>query len=102
MTRAPKLLLIFAVMACATSLDLSAWKYRKRITLTQGDGLAVVELDREVYVGSEFDREDIRVVRDGAEVPYIRDALTVGDVDGAQPEKLLDMSVTEGPSLQFT
>jgi hypothetical protein len=102
MTRAPKLFLIFAVMACATSLDLSAWKYRKRITLTQGDGLAVVELDREVYVGSEFDREDIRVVRDGAEVPYIRDALTVGDVDGAQPEKLLDMSVTEGPSLQFT
>jgi len=90
------------MIACAAPLDLSAWKYRKRIPLTQGDGLAVVKLDREVYMGSEFDRDDIRVVRDGGEVPYVRDTLAVEDDDCVQPERLLDMSVIDGPAFQFT
>src|SRR5580658_5238299 len=101
MTRAPKFLLIFAVIATATPLDLSAWKYRKRMPLTAGDGLAVVKLDRVVYIGAPFDRDDIRVVRDGGEVPYVRDSLAGEADNGGQPEKLLDMSVIEGPAFQF-
>jgi hypothetical protein len=90
------------LIATAAPLDLSAWKYRKRIPLTPGDGLAVVKLDREVYIGSQFERNDIRVIRDEAEVPYVRDAPAMEDVDSTQPEKLLDMSVIGGPAVQFT
>lgn len=98
----PTLLLIFAMLASAAPLDLSAWKYRKRIPLTPGDGLAVVKLDREVYLGAAFDLSDIRVVRDGQEVPYVREALGAADDHVVTPEKLVDLSVVEGPGVQFT
>jgi hypothetical protein len=97
------LILLFAMLASAAPLDLSAWKYRKKIPLTPGDGLAVVNLDREVYMGAGFDLSDIRVVRDGTEVPFYWWAfdrkIDERDIKG---EKLFDLSVVDGPAVQFT
>ena len=95
-------LLLFAMLTSAAPLDLSAWKYRKRIPLTPGDGLAAVKLDREVYLGSQFDLDDLRVIRDGVEVPYVRETLGNRDDHVVTPEKLLDLSVVDGPGVQFT
>jgi hypothetical protein len=103
MTRALKFLLICAALASAVPLDLSVWKYRKKIPLTPGDGLAAVKLDREVYMGAEFDLRDVRIVRDGMEVPFywqtwdkrIDDQIVTG-------QKLFDMSVVDGRAVQFT
>src|SRR5580704_12085477 len=64
-------LLLFAMLANAAPLDLSAWKYRKRIPLTSGDGLAVVKLDREVYAANGSRYYKMRVFRDSEEVPFI-------------------------------
>lgn len=89
------------MIASAAPLDLSAWKYRKRIALTPGEGLAVVKLNREVYLGAEFDLDDLRVVRDGAEVPYVRETLGVEHDHVITPEKLFDLSVVDGPGVQF-
>lgn len=91
------------MLASAAPLDLSAWKYRKKIRLTPGDGLAVVKLDREVYMGAAPGLSDIRVIRDGAEVPSEVGTLQQrGDDDIRRPEKILDLSVVGGSNLQFT
>jgi hypothetical protein len=101
MNRASKFLLLFAVIASAAPLDLSAWKYRKRIPLTPGDGLSVVKLDREVYIGSSGAITDLRVIRDGAEVPFILTTREAQAAPESGPERLLDESVVPDAGLQF-
>jgi hypothetical protein len=104
MTRAHKfLLLLFAMLGSAAPLDLSAWKYRKRIPLTPGDGVAVVKLDNEVYaaIGSLYYK--MRVFRDSEEVPFIccisarpwNDSLVTH-------EQILDQAIVPDVGLQFT
>jgi len=96
-------LLLFAVLANAATLDLSAWQYRKRIPLTPGDGLAVAKLDRDVYFGAASDLSDLRVLRDGVEVPFgLRTLLRTGEDDMRLPERILDMSVIDSSRIQFT
>jgi len=102
MTRAPNLLLVLAFLATAAPLDLSAWKYRKRIPLTPGDALSVVKLDRETYTGAAFDLGDLRIVRDGVEVPYLKEVLQNRESYVSKLAKPFDLSVIEGPAVQFT
>ncbi len=91
------------MLAGAAPLDLPAWKYRKRIPLTPGDGLAVVKLDREVYIGAQSDLGDVRVVRNGAEVPFYWQTFDRRvDEQAVAGQKLFDMSVVDGPAVQFT
>ena len=97
------LLLLFAMLASAAPLDLSAWKYRKRIPLTPGNGLAVVKLDREVYaaIGSRYYK--MRVFRDREEVPYIFATPWRTPTDRVvTPEQILDQSIVPNVGLQFT
>jgi Protein of unknown function (DUF3999) len=110
MTRPYKFLLIFAMIASAAPLDLSAWKYRKRIPLTPGDGLAVVKLDREVYIGGSNGVSDLRVIHDGKEVPFVLDTSfdrppSINTPLGESPrprERLLNQSVVPGVGFLFT
>jgi hypothetical protein len=103
MTRAPKLLLFFAVAATAAPLDLSAWKFRKRIPLTPGDGVAVVRLDKDVYaaIGSRYYK--LRIYRDDEETPFV--FTSPGQhLDYLVPSlntELLDQVVVPGAGLQF-
>ncbi len=96
--------LIFAMLASAAPLDLSQWKYRKRIPLTPGDGLAVVTLDREVYaaIGSQYYK--IRVFRDREEVPFVFGFLGAGPITDrvVTTEEILDQSIVPDVGLQFT
>ncbi len=103
MTRAPKFLLIFALLASAAPINLSTWKYRKKIALTPGDGLAVARLDREVYaaIGSRYYK--MRVYRDSEEIPYIFGSPNRGPEDRmVTPEPLYDQSIVPSVGLQFT
>jgi hypothetical protein len=102
MTRAYSGLVIFALLASAAPLDLSAWKYRKKIPVTPGNGLAVVKLDREVYFETSNWAADLRVVRDSNEVPFVLTTLGERDERTVQPEtNLLDRTVVPGVGLQF-
>jgi hypothetical protein len=90
------------MLASAAPLDLSAWKYRKRIPLTPGDGLAVVKLDREVYLGALGSLADMRVIHDNQEVPYVvhEDRDEPGDV--TRRSQIVDRGVVEGKGVRFT
>jgi hypothetical protein len=104
MTRAAKLLLIFAIIASAVPIDLSQWKYRKRIPLTPGDGLAVVNLDREVYAAIRSQYYKIRVFRDREEVPFFFGTPGTGPITDrvVTTEEILDQSIVPDVGLQFT
>src|ERR1700722_8878568 len=102
MTRASSFFLIFAMLVSAGPLDLSAWKYRKRIPVVAGDGLAVVKLDRQVYAGAAFNLSDLRVIQDGFEVPFDVGVSGFEGEDGKKTESILDMSVLDGANLRFT
>src|ERR1041385_8775074 len=80
----------------------SAWRYRKRIPLTAGDALAVVKLDREVYTRARDDLADLRVLRDGDEIPYLLETLTATSQQREQRAEVLDQSVMPGTGLEFT
>jgi hypothetical protein len=102
MTRAPKFLLIFAMLASAAPLNLSTWKYRKKVSMATGDGLAVVRLDKEVYaaIGSRYYK--MRVYRESEEIPYIFGSPDrVLDDRIVTPEHVFDQSIVPNVGLQF-
>jgi hypothetical protein len=94
--------LILAVLATAAPRDLSAWKYRKLIPVTPGDGLGVVKLDRDVYIGSSNEVADLVVIRDGQEVPFLLSTPEREQEEKHGAERLLDEAVVPGEGLQFT
>jgi len=95
-------LLILAVVAAAAPRDLSAWKYRKLIPLTPGDGLSVVKLDRDVYIGSSNSVADLVIIRDGQEVPFLLSTPETEQAERQHSERLLNEAVLPGEGLQFT
>jgi hypothetical protein len=103
MTQASKFLLIFAAVGVtAAPMDLSDWKYRKKILLTPGDGLAVVKIDREVYgaIGNRFG--SLRVVRDGEELPYVFDTPSEHEQPFVGVIKIFNRSLVPGVGIQFS
>jgi hypothetical protein len=102
MTRAPKFLLIFAMIASAAPLDLSAWKFRKTIPGTRRGALMVAELDRDVYIGSATALADLVVVNDGKEVPFVLETPAAEEAAPApREERIFDESVVRGVGVQF-
>ncbi|MEO8028557.1 MAG: hypothetical protein ABI823_18895, partial [Bryobacteraceae bacterium] len=51
------------------------WKLRRAI-LGDANGLTSIRLDRAVYAGSEANLSDLRVVRDGRDLPYVIETVT--------------------------
>jgi hypothetical protein len=103
MTRALKFVLIFASMAGAGPLDLTSWKYRKKIPLTPENGIAVVRIDREVYAAIGSRDSKLRVYRDAEEVPFIFGPAGKKTEDRVlTQEEILDQSILPGVGLQFT
>jgi len=53
-----------------TTLDVSAWKYRKQVQVT-GRGVQQLELDLEVLSRASASFHDLRLMRDGEQLPYL-------------------------------
>jgi hypothetical protein len=66
--RAPELLP--GVPQDGTALDVAAWKFRKAVKLTRA-GAQQLELDLEVLARAQPDFRDLRLLRDGQQLPYI-------------------------------
>src|SRR5262249_31847 len=54
------------------TIDVSGWGYRKKVVLREG-GIQRVELDLETLAHDENRLSDLRLVRDGRQVPFIID-----------------------------
>jgi hypothetical protein len=53
------------------ALDVSEWKFRKRVKISKGGGAQQIEPDLEVLAHARPDFEDLRVLDGGNQVPYI-------------------------------
>ena len=53
-----------------TALDVSAWKYRKRVAIAAA-GVQQLELDLETLAHAQPDFRDLRLLRDGRQLPFI-------------------------------
>lgn len=63
-------------------LDLGGWRFRQPVTLTQ-PGVQQLRLDLEVLARARADLGDVRLVRGGRQVPYLRAPYT-----GTQPVRV--------------
>jgi hypothetical protein len=59
-----------AVTLTGAQIDVTKWKFRKFLPLTQ-DGVQQVELDPELLAHSQSDQRDIRVVRGEYQLPFL-------------------------------
>lgn len=62
--------------ALGSPLDVSAWTYRKPVTVTRS-GVQQLELDPEVLSRAQPDFADLRLLHDGDQVPYILERTTL-------------------------
>lgn len=58
------------VQGTGVALDVSAWRFRKAVKLARA-GAEQLELDLDVLSGAQRDLRDLRLLRDGRQVPYI-------------------------------
>jgi hypothetical protein len=64
------------IHALGTALDVSDWTYRKAVHLTEG-GAQQIELDLEVVSHSPASLRDLRLIRDGRQIPYVVERASV-------------------------
>src|SRR5258708_1087111 len=95
-------LILLAVAAFGAGLDLSTRRFRKAIPLTPGEGLAVVKLDREVYAAARPDFADLRVARDGEEVPLVLETNAGASERQERLAEIVNQSVARSVGLQLT
>jgi hypothetical protein len=98
-----QLLSLLLFPALASALDTSRWQYQAPIEASPGSiGVAAIRLTRDIYVRSLPNFGDLRVARDGDEVPYLIETRR-GTVEDAEVEPaVLDKSVVAGNGLQLT
>lgn len=78
------------VPEAGSPLDVSAWRFRKRVVLAQG-GLQSLELDLEALSHDQNRFADLRLMREGLQVPYIMDNTGVLRSFSPQLERLKDV-----------
>lgn len=65
--------LLLAAMPLVADFEPALWRWRKPIAVESAGRVSAARLDKEVLAGSRSDRADLRLVREGAEVPYVLD-----------------------------
>lgn len=101
MTRLVLSLLAASVLLRA-DFDPARWQWRHRLPVPGSPGPYAVGFETQVYRAARADFADVRIVRDGAEVPYVLEILSGGvEVREFRPQ-ILDIGVVPGAGLQLT
>jgi hypothetical protein len=93
-------LALLTAIPLAADFDASLWKFRQPVSVTPGAGLASVEANKDVLAGASPGLGDLRVTRDGKEVPYLVQTLAGSSEEKPQSLEILDQSVNPGGGLQ--
>jgi hypothetical protein len=82
--------------------DPAHWQFLRTATVAQAEQVSILPLDRPVYEGARPDLADLRLVRDGREVPYVLETLA-GAVEKTELRaEILDRSVVPAAGLELT
>jgi hypothetical protein len=78
------------------------WEFRRPLAAVQPDEACSLTLDRTVYERARTDLADLRVARDGQEIPYVVETLA-GSVEQTEMRPaILDRTVAPGAGLELT
>ena len=82
--------------------DPAHWQFLRTAAAGEAQQVSMLPLDRAVYEGARPDLGDLRVVRDGREVPYVLETLA-GAVERTELRaEILDRTVVAGAGLELT
>src|SRR5262249_47920381 len=107
MNATPALNLVFLSALCASllagaSFDPSHWKYHIPVRVPESGRLCVIPFDRQLYSHMRLDLGDLRVVKDGEEIPYVIETLA-GSVEQQECRaQTLNKSVIPHTGVQIT
>lgn len=101
MTRIALSLLALSALARA-DFDPAHWQFLRPAAAGEAQQVCVLPLDRAVYEGARADLADLRVVRDGREVPYVLETLAGAVEETELRAEVLDRSVVAGARLELT
>ena len=78
------------------------WQCRRSLAAGEAQQVSAVTLDRAVYAGAQMGLADLRLVREGVEVPYVLETLSGSAEERELRPEILDRSVVPGAGLQLT
>ena len=80
----------------------SRWKYRRPLPVETGSQVVVVNADRSLYVNSQPDLADLRVVRGQDEIPYVLEKMSGSHQRQEVSSRVVDQGVTPAGDLELT
>lgn len=96
------LLSLLAIAVCARAdFDSQHWRLRKPIRVNGSAAVSAMRVDLEIFRGSHNQLDDVRIVRDQAEVPYVLQTVYGRSGEHEFQPTILNQSVT-GEGLQAT
>ena len=100
MKKLPGSLLICTLLLRA-DFQPSRWKYRRQVPADAGPTIRVLNLDRDIYVHSNPDLSDLRVLRGEDEVPYVLEKMSGSHEWQEVSNSVLDQGVTASGDLEL-
>jgi hypothetical protein len=94
--------LVFFAGLSRADFDPARWQFLRGLTAVKPDQVCALPLDRTIYAGAQADLADLRVVRDGREIPYVIQPLAGRMEQKELRPEILDRSVVPGSGLQLT
>jgi hypothetical protein len=95
--------LLFGALLLRADFEPSSWKFRRPLSTGQEAPVAVVNIDRAIYVNSQPGLADLRVVSGQGEVPYVLERISGSrqhtEVSSSEP---LNQGVTASGDLELT
>ena len=96
------LLALSAAPLLQADFETTKWHWRRSLVPPAVSATAKIDPDRTLYQGSQAELRDVRILRDGAEVPYTVVTHRAASVGREVPATIRNRSAVPGLGLQFT
>ncbi len=102
MTRRLLLSLLLIAPLLRADFDPLHWRFKREISVRAPWPAANFSIDRQLYLGLAPDQADLRIVRDGTEVPYEITTLNDSSTETELHPPILNQGVIPGTGVQIT
>jgi len=94
--------LLLGALLLQADFQLSAWKYRRPLSIDGTAGLAVLNADRGTYIHSQAGLADLRIVNGQDEVPYVLEKMSGSNSREDVSSSVADQGATSSRGLELT
>lgn len=101
MTKPALSLLLFPLLLRA-DFTAARWQFRRSLPVERPQPVCAVRLDRVTYAAARADLADLRVLREGDEIPYVLETLSGGSEYHEMQPEMLNKAAVPGAGVQVT